>query len=128
MGKGVQRSMGATAVLRIGGVDVVTISNRLQTTDLQVFLSQGIDPMRCTVLVVKSIQHFRAAYEINPHESRYRVALRARKPGRLAPLPVFGRAAVSSRKVVTSGDVRFAELLRSDLLDPHGAIEAKKRG
>ncbi|TWT13919.1 M81 family metallopeptidase [Reyranella sp. CPCC 100927] len=62
MGKGVARSMGATAVLRIGGVDVVTISNRLQTTDLQVFLSQGIDPTRCRVLVVKSIQHFRAAY------------------------------------------------------------------
>jgi hypothetical protein len=78
--------------------------------------------------LVLAQEHFRAAYEINPHESRYRVALRARKPGRLAPLPVFGRAAVSSRKVVTSGDVRFAELLRSDLLDPHGAIEAKKRG
>ena len=62
MGKGVARSMGATAVLRIDGIDVVTISNRLQTTDLQVFLSQGIDPRRCTVLVVKSIQHFRAAY------------------------------------------------------------------
>jgi microcystin degradation protein MlrC len=62
MGKGVRRSMGATAVLRIGGIDVVTISNRLQTTDLQVFLSQGIDPARRKVLVVKSIQHFRAAY------------------------------------------------------------------
>jgi microcystin degradation protein MlrC len=62
MGKGVRRSMGATAVLRVGGIDVVTISNRLQTTDLQVFLSQGINPTRCTVLVVKSIQHFRAAY------------------------------------------------------------------
>ncbi len=62
MGKGVHRSMGATAVLRIGGVDVITISNRLQTVDLQVFLSQGIDPTRCKVLVVKSIQHFRAAF------------------------------------------------------------------
>jgi microcystin degradation protein MlrC len=62
MGKGVRRSMGATAVLRIGGIDVVTISNRLQTIDLQVFLSQGIDPARRKVLVVKSIQHFRAAY------------------------------------------------------------------
>ncbi|HKY06079.1 MAG TPA: tetratricopeptide repeat protein [Blastocatellia bacterium] len=62
-------------------------------------------------------EHFRAAYEINPRESRYRIALRARHAGRLSPLPVFGRTAVSSRKVVTSGDVRFAELLRSDLLD-----------
>jgi microcystin degradation protein MlrC len=62
MGKGVQRSMGATAVLRIGGIDVIAISNRIQTTDLQAFLSQGIDPVRCRVLVVKSIQHFRAAF------------------------------------------------------------------
>lgn len=62
MGKGVHRSMGATAVLRIGGIDVVTISSRIQTTDLQAFLSQGIDPARRRVLVVKSIQHFRAAF------------------------------------------------------------------
>ena len=64
-------------------------------------------------------EHFRAAYDINPRESRYRVALRARKPGRLAPLPVFGRAALTSRKVVTSGDVRLAQLLKSDLLESH---------
>jgi tetratricopeptide (TPR) repeat protein len=77
-------------------------------------------------------EHFRAAYEINPRESRYRTALRARKAGQLAPLPVFGRAAVSSRKVVTSGDVRLAELLRSDLLDSQGASsdvrKSQKRG
>jgi len=48
-------------------------------------------------------EHFRAAYEINPRESRYRTALRARKAGQLTPLPVFGRAAVSKRKVVSSG-------------------------
>ena len=71
--------------------------------------------------VVLAREHFRAAYEINPRESRYRTALRARKVGHLAPLPVFGRAAVSSRKVVTSGDVRLAELLRSDLLESHSA-------
>jgi len=44
-------------------------------------------------------EHFRAAYEINPRESRYRTALRARNAGQLAPLPVFGRAAVSKRKM-----------------------------
>src|SRR5262245_7353185 len=61
-------------------------------------------------------EHFRAAYEINPRETRYRTALRARKAGQLAPLPVFGRAAVSKRKLVTSGDARLAEVLRIDLL------------
>ena len=44
MNAGVETSMGPTAVLRIGGIDVVTISSRIQTIDLQVFLSQGIDP------------------------------------------------------------------------------------
>ncbi|CAN5376500.1 M81 family metallopeptidase [soil metagenome] len=62
MNAGVETNMGPTAVLRIGGVDVVTISNRVQTIDLQVFLSQGIDPAAKSVLVVKSVQHFRAAY------------------------------------------------------------------
>lgn len=62
MNAGVGTSMGATAVLRIGGIDVVTISNRIQTIDLQVFLSQGIDPRTKSVVVVKSVQHFRAAY------------------------------------------------------------------
>jgi microcystin degradation protein MlrC len=62
MNAGVESNMGPTAVLRLGGIDVVTISNRIQTTDLQVFLSQGIDPRSKNVLVVKSVQHFRAAY------------------------------------------------------------------
>lgn len=62
MNAGVETSMGPTAVLRIGGIDVVTISSRIQTIDLQVFLSQGIDPSAKSVVVVKSVQHFRAAY------------------------------------------------------------------
>ena len=62
MNAGVETSMGPTAVLRIGGIDVVTISSRIQTIDLQVFLSQGIDPTAKSVLVVKSVQHYRAAY------------------------------------------------------------------
>lgn len=77
-------------------------------------------------------EHFRAAYEINPREARYRVALRTRKPGRLAPLPVFGRANLSKRKLVTSGDVRFADLLRSDLLSVRYPVaesrKSQKRG
>ena len=62
MNAGVETVMGPTAVLRIGGIDVVTISRRIQTIDLQVFLSQGIDPTAKSVVVVKSVQHFRAAY------------------------------------------------------------------
>ena len=62
MNAGVETQMGPTAVLRIDGIDVVTISSRIQTIDLQVFLSQGIDPRARDVVVVKSVQHFRAAY------------------------------------------------------------------
>jgi hypothetical protein len=71
-------------------------------------------------------EHFRAAYEINPRESRYRTALRAHKAARLSPLPVFGRAAVTNKKVVTSGDGRLAELLRNDLLGAAQSGEARK--
>jgi microcystin degradation protein MlrC len=62
MNAGVETAMGPTAVLRIDGIDVVTISNRIQTIDRQVFLSQGIDPEAKSVLVVKSVQHYRAAF------------------------------------------------------------------
>jgi len=63
MWKGVAISMGPTMVLRIGGIDVIVCSNRMQTTDLQAFLSQGVDPRERAVLVVKSSHHFRAAFE-----------------------------------------------------------------
>ena len=62
MGKGTRTEMGPTAVLRVGGVEVIVISNRLQNTDRQTFLSQGIDPTQRRVVVVKSVHHFRAAY------------------------------------------------------------------
>ena len=62
MNAGVEVSLGPTAVLRIDGIDVVTTSIRMHTVDLQVFLSQGIDPRTRNVLVVKSAQHFRAAF------------------------------------------------------------------
>ena len=62
MGKGTKTEMGPTAVLRVGGVEVIVISNRLQNTDRQTFLSQGIDPTQRRVVVVKSVHHFRAAY------------------------------------------------------------------
>ncbi|HJZ69970.1 MAG TPA: hypothetical protein VKF81_17720, partial [Blastocatellia bacterium] len=75
-------------------------------------------------------QHFRAAYEINPRESRYRTALRARKAAQLAPLPVLGRTVVARRKATSSHDLRLAELLRNDLLEwqDSGSRKGQKRG
>lgn len=63
MSKGVRFSMGPTAVLRVGGVRVLVTTHNIQVYDLQVFLSQKIDPRACSVVAVKSWHHFRAAFE-----------------------------------------------------------------
>lgn len=56
-------STGPTAVLRVGGVDILVISNLQQITDIAQFKSNGIDPSAKRVVCLKSMQHFRAAYE-----------------------------------------------------------------
>jgi len=63
MSKGVQIFMGPTSVLRCGGVRVLVTTHNMQVYDLQVFLSQKIDPRACSVVAVKSWHHFRAAFE-----------------------------------------------------------------
>jgi microcystin degradation protein MlrC len=63
MGGGVERNYGPSMVFRVGGIDIVLISNNGQATDLAQFTSLGIDPARYTTLAVKSMQHFRAAFE-----------------------------------------------------------------
>src|SRR5262249_31788229 len=65
-------------------------------------------------LVDKAREHFRAAYEINPL-ARYRSALRARSGAQLPAMPLFGRANIPKRRVLTNGDARLARLLRSAL-------------
>jgi microcystin degradation protein MlrC len=63
MGGGVQRNYGPSLVFRVGGIDIVLISNNGQATDLGQFTSLGIDPTRYPTVAVKSMQHFRAAFE-----------------------------------------------------------------
>jgi microcystin degradation protein MlrC len=63
MGTGAQSDMGPTAVLDIGGNDVIVTSKRLQPTDLQLYQSLGIDPGAKRFIAVKSSVHFRAAHE-----------------------------------------------------------------
>jgi microcystin degradation protein MlrC len=50
-------------VFRVAGIDIVVITNNGQATDLGQFTSLGIDPTRYTTVAVKSMQHFRAAFE-----------------------------------------------------------------
>jgi microcystin degradation protein MlrC len=70
-----RQSLGPTAVFRLhrepelhdddqrSAFDLIVCSNNLQCLDLEAFRSQGIEPTRRKVLVVKSMQHFRAAFE-----------------------------------------------------------------
>jgi len=63
MGGGVKRDYGPSAVFRVGGIDIVLITNNGQANDLAQFTSLGIDPARYQTVAVKSVHHFRAAFE-----------------------------------------------------------------
>ena len=60
---GLQRSWGPLAVVRVGGIEILVVTVRAQMLDLQQFLAFGIDPSRKQVVGLKSMQHFRAAFE-----------------------------------------------------------------
>jgi microcystin degradation protein MlrC len=63
MGGGARRNYGLSLLLRVGSVEIIVISQNGQATDLGQFTSLGVDPTRKSTLVVKSMQHFRAAFE-----------------------------------------------------------------
>jgi len=66
MGGGVERDYGPSLVFRVGGpngIDIIAITHNGQAVDLGQFTSMGIDPARYTTVAVKSMQHFRAAFE-----------------------------------------------------------------
>ena len=63
MGGGVARDYGPSLVFRVGGIDIVLITNNGQANDLGQLTSLGIDPARYQTVTVKSMHHFRAALE-----------------------------------------------------------------
>jgi microcystin degradation protein MlrC len=63
MGGGVARDYGPSLVFRVGGIDIVLITNNGQANDLGQLTSLGIDPTRYRTVAVKSMHHFRAAFE-----------------------------------------------------------------
>src|SRR5712692_8888444 len=63
MGGGIERDYGPSMVFRVGGIDIIVITNNGQAVDLGQFTSLGLDPTRYTTVAVKSMQHFRAAFE-----------------------------------------------------------------
>ena len=60
---GLARSYGPSAVLRIEGIEILVVTIAKQMLDLQQFKAFGIEPERYRVIALKSMQHFRAAFE-----------------------------------------------------------------
>ena len=60
---GITTSMGRTAVLVSGHVHILVAERSAMTVDPELFRSHGIDPVYCQIVVVKSPNGFRAAYE-----------------------------------------------------------------
>jgi microcystin degradation protein MlrC len=55
-------SVGDTAAVRVGGVDVILIARRTQAFGTELFTQLGLDPKSYRVMVLKSAQHFAGAY------------------------------------------------------------------
>ena len=60
---GLAHSFGPTAVIDVAGIEVLVVSEAQQMVDLQQLRAFGIEPTARRVLVLKSMQHFRAAFE-----------------------------------------------------------------
>ena len=60
---GLDKSWGPTAVLRVDGIEILVVSLPAQILDLAQFTAFGIEPATKKVVALKSMQHFRAAFE-----------------------------------------------------------------
>lgn len=60
---GLHRSWGPMAVIQVEGIEILVVSQRAQLLDLEQFRAFGIHPERKKIVALKSMQHFRAAFE-----------------------------------------------------------------
>jgi microcystin degradation protein MlrC len=60
MARGELNHMGPTAVIQVGGIEVVVLSNHVEPHDLAAFTAVGIDPAQKRYLMLKSRVHWRA--------------------------------------------------------------------
>lgn len=67
MYKGMQGKLGRCACLKVDGLEILIVSERIQMLDQNIFRTVGIEPKEKRVLVVKSQQHFKAAFEPIAH-------------------------------------------------------------
>lgn len=63
MSTGLTSSLGRTAVVVSGGVEIIINDRRLQPVDPEAPRSVGIDPLHRHIVVLKSSVHYRASYE-----------------------------------------------------------------
>jgi microcystin degradation protein MlrC len=60
--------MGRTAVVKVGGVEIILTEQRVQPIDAEVLRSVGIEPTDRKLIALKSAVHFRADYTPIAHE------------------------------------------------------------
>ena len=60
---GLTYRFGKSGVLKVGGIEILIITVGKQMLDLQQLRAFGIEPAAQRVLALKSMQHFRAAFE-----------------------------------------------------------------
>ena len=59
---GLPGTCGRSVCLRVGGLDIMIVSERMQMLDKNIFRAVGIEPTGKAVLAVKSMQHFKGAF------------------------------------------------------------------
>ena len=60
---GLTGSFGPSAVLRVGGIEILVVTIARQMLDLQQIKAFGIEPEEKSVVALRSMQHFCAAFE-----------------------------------------------------------------
>jgi len=60
---GLPGAFGPSAVVRVNGIDILVVTISKQILDLQQFRAFGIDPASKRVVALRSMQHFRAAFD-----------------------------------------------------------------
>ena len=68
MGRGTAGNMGRTAVIQVGGVEIILTERRIQPYDAEVLRSVGIEPRTRKLIALKSAVHFRADYTPIAHQ------------------------------------------------------------
>ena len=68
MGRGTVGQMGTTAVVQVGGIEIILTERRIQPYDAQVLRSVGIEPKARKLIALKSAVHFRADYTPIAHQ------------------------------------------------------------